>query len=118
MELSDGRDGTGTLGGTTAIRWLEARLAIKARQYFLIDGEWHESGADYLNGIREQIDQLINTASSTTLPPWRKGEHEKAYNLRVQHELGRASYLCLDRRFWSGPSWCRRPGRRLCTGAP
>ncbi|MEU8269019.1 DUF6119 family protein [Sphaerisporangium sp. NPDC049002] len=98
IELSDGGDGAGTIGGAIAIRWLEAHMAIDARQFFLIDGEWHESGADYLNGIREQVDQLITTVSSTVLPPWRKGEHEKAYNLRVQHELGRASYLCLDRK--------------------
>ncbi|MFF5213417.1 DUF6119 family protein [Streptosporangium sp. NPDC000396] len=99
IELSDGRDGTGSLGGAPAICWLETQLAIGAHQYFLIDGEWQETGLEYLNSICRQVSELIRTDSSTVLPPWRKDEHEDAYNLRVQHQLGRANYLCLDRKY-------------------
>ena len=96
MSRSCSRDGVGSIGSAPAIRWIEAGLTIGARQYFLIDGEWHESGTEFLNSIAEQVSELIVTDSA--LPPWEKGEHERNYNTRVQHELGRAKYLCLDRK--------------------
>lgn len=70
IELSDGRDGTGTLGGSAAIRWLEARLAIEARQYFLIDGEWHESGATTSTAF---VNRSTNSSTRPPRRPCRRG---------------------------------------------
>ncbi|MEV5409529.1 DUF6119 family protein [Thermopolyspora sp. NPDC052614] len=98
IELSDSRDGARSIGSASAIRFIEAGLTMGARQYFLIDGEWHESGTEFLNSIRKQVDELIVANPKTVLPPWEKGEHEPHYNTRVQHELGQARYLCLDRK--------------------
>lgn len=97
IELSDQRDGHSVLGSAPAIRWLEAAVAIGDRQYLLIDGEWHEIGAEFLSSISGQVKELIAAECMTTLPAWTKGERERDYNLRVQDELGRSSYLCLDR---------------------
>lgn len=97
IELSDRRDGMGAIGGAPAIKWLEADFTLGERHYFLLDGTWRMVCEDYLAGVREQVSRLINPNPSTRLPRWKKGEHERAYNIRVQHELGRASHLCLDR---------------------
>jgi len=47
--------------------------------------------------IRRQVVELLDKPASITLPAWRKGEHERAYNIRAQQELGRARFLNLDR---------------------
>lgn len=97
IEICAGRDGTEPLGGTAAIKWLEASVVVEDRHYFLIDGAWYESGAGYLDMIRRRVHELIRPVPNISLPPWRPGEHERNYNLRVQHEAGRAVFLCLDR---------------------
>jgi uncharacterized protein (TIGR04141 family) len=63
-----------------------------------MEGCWYEAGAQYFASVRRQITDLFPEVPSITLPAWRKGTEERCYNLRVQHELGRAQYLCLDRR--------------------
>jgi uncharacterized protein (TIGR04141 family) len=85
------------LGKAPANKWIESCLVRGSRHYFLIEGDWYEGGADYLASIRRQVVELLDKPPSITLPPWRKGEHERAYNLRAQQELGRPRFLCLDR---------------------
>jgi uncharacterized protein (TIGR04141 family) len=85
------------LGQASAIKWIETRLTHGSSHYFLMEGHWYESGVDYLKAIRRQIEELITPTPSIALPAWRKGEHERDYNLRAQTELGRRQFLCLDR---------------------
>ncbi|GAB3971070.1 TIGR04141 family sporadically distributed protein [Actinoallomurus acanthiterrae] len=87
----------GTLDEAAALNWIETRLTRESSHYFLMEGHWYESGVDYLESIRRQIEALIPATPSITLPAWRKGEHERDYNIRAQAELGRDRFLCLDR---------------------
>ncbi|MBW8483937.1 DUF6119 family protein [Actinomadura parmotrematis] len=85
------------LASAPAIRWIETDVATGFEHRFLLEGEWYESGADYMASIERQVAELIPANPSVALPAWRPGEHERDYNLRVQDELGRAAFLCLDR---------------------
>ena len=91
-----GADST-LLSEASAIKWIETCIPRGSSHYFLVEGQWYESGVDYLKSIRRQIEELIPATPSITLPAWRKGEHERDYNIRAQTELGRDRFLCLDR---------------------
>jgi uncharacterized protein (TIGR04141 family) len=95
-EMCASGDGSEPLGKAKAIKWLEASVPIGDRLYFLIEGDWHESGVGYVNEIRRQVAALIPEKPSIVMPPWHSGD-EKAYNRHVQDMLGQADYLCLDR---------------------
>jgi uncharacterized protein (TIGR04141 family) len=96
VEMYAGSDGSEPLGRAKAIKWLEASATIGDRLYFLIEGDWHESGVEYVNDVRRQVAALISEAPSIEMPPWQSGD-ERAYNRHVQDALGREKYLCLDR---------------------
>lgn len=103
IELCGAANGRDLLGRSPAIRWLEVTLALGPRQFFLLDGEWYEVGAQFMASIRRQVEAYIAKSPSVDLPEWEidedgKIQHEKDYNLRVQHERGRRHYLCLDRK--------------------
>ncbi|WUI01575.1 TIGR04141 family sporadically distributed protein [Spirillospora sp. NBC_00431] len=86
-----------SMGSATAIKWVEAWQAEGYRHYFLVEGDWYESGTDYLDSIDRDITRLIASEPSLPLPSWYPGEYERAYNERVQKELGLDQFLCLDR---------------------
>lgn len=97
VEMYSDIQGDDLIGGSKAIKWLGAVLSLGSRRFFLVEGDWYEGGAAYFDEIARQISALFPARPSIALPAWLPQEHERAYNLRVQHELGRASFLSLDR---------------------
>jgi uncharacterized protein (TIGR04141 family) len=111
---SDARD---SLGRTSAIRWMEASVSLGAHRYVLLDGDWYEFGAGYLERLKEEVERLLTpSAGSLALPSWRRlpggaYEEEKHYNDRVAD--GDRRYVRLDRRLvkaWPG----RLSGLEIC----
>lgn len=101
------RDGTVTLYTHTraekgdvlwtsgVLRWIEAEVALGARRFFLLDGQWYVIGEAYLEAIREQVKTLITEAPAVNLPAWVLGDNERKYNESVP-DL-RPEYVCFDR---------------------
>ncbi|ANB06126.1 hypothetical protein SAM40697_2166 [Streptomyces ambofaciens] len=101
------RDGTVTLYAHTraekgdviwtssVLRWIEAEVALGARRFFLLDGQWYEIGEAYLEAIRSQVERLITDTPSVDLPAWVLGDKERDYNESVP-DL-RPGYVCFDR---------------------
>ncbi|MDH6627476.1 uncharacterized protein (TIGR04141 family) [Streptomyces sp. LBL] len=101
------RDGTVTLHAHTradkgdviwtssVLRWIEAEVALGARRFFLLDGQWYEIGEAYLEAIRSQVERLITDTPSVDLPVWVLGDKERDYNDSVP-DL-RPGYVCFDR---------------------
>jgi uncharacterized protein (TIGR04141 family) len=101
------RDGTVTLYAHTraekgdvvwtssVLRWIEAEVALGARRFFLLDGQWYEIGEAYLVAIRSQVERLITDTPSVDLPAWVLGDKERDYNESVP-DL-RPGYVCFDR---------------------
>uniref|UniRef100_A0AAU3HUP6 TIGR04141 family sporadically distributed protein n=1 Tax=Streptomyces sp. NBC_01393 TaxID=2903851 RepID=A0AAU3HUP6_9ACTN len=101
------RDGTVTLHAHTraekgdviwtssVLRWIEAEVALGARRFFLLDGQWYEIGQAYLEAIRSQVERLITDTPSVDLPAWVLGDKERDYNESVP-DL-RPGYVCFDR---------------------
>ncbi len=101
------RDGTVTLYSHTradkgdvvwtanVLRWIEAEVTLGARKFFLLDGQWYEIGAPYLEAIRSQVERLITDSPSVDLPAWVIGDKERDYNESVP-DL-RPGYVCFDR---------------------
>jgi uncharacterized protein (TIGR04141 family) len=88
-------DGTESLGGSSAINWIEAALSVGPRRFFLLDGTWYEIAASYLTAMRACIERLLGRIPSLDLPKWDLGGDEKRYNEHVQDV--RPGYICLDR---------------------
>jgi uncharacterized protein (TIGR04141 family) len=101
------RDGTVTLYSHTraekddviwasnVLRWVEAQVALDARRFFLLDGQWYEIGQAYLETIRSQVERLITGTPSVDLPAWVLGDTEREYNESVPDT--RPGYICFDR---------------------
>ncbi|MFE2043767.1 TIGR04141 family sporadically distributed protein [Streptomyces sp. NPDC059477] len=101
------RDGTVTLYAHTragrddviwtsnVLRWIEAEVALGARRFFLLDGQWYEIGEAYLEAIRSQVGRLITRTPSVDLPAWVLGDTERRYNESVPDV--RPGYVCFDR---------------------
>ena len=110
VEMFSSSDGRESLGRTPAIRWIEASVSLGPRRFVLLDGEWYEFGAAYLEQLRQDVERLLTRSSGTvTLPGWKrrangKYEEEKAYNDRVAD--GDPRFVRLDRRLVQS-----RPGR-------
>lgn len=88
-------DGTEPLGGSSAIKWIEAALPLGPRQFFLLDGTWYEIAAGYLTAMRARVERLLGGIPSLDLPKWNLGNEERCYNEHVQDV--RPGYICLDR---------------------
>ncbi|MFC7306854.1 DUF6119 family protein [Streptomyces monticola] len=88
---------TDALATTSTLRWLEAAVSLDARRYCLMDGEWYELGAAYLEVIRVTVARLIVDQPSVDLPAWYLGHREGYYNEKVVPSL-RAGYVSLDRK--------------------
>ena len=88
-------DGTESLGGSSAIKWIEAALPVGSRRFFLLDGTWYEIAASYLTAMRVHVERLLGGIPSLDLPKWDLGNDERRYNEHVQDV--RPGYICLDR---------------------
>ncbi|GHH72982.1 hypothetical protein GCM10017673_28800 [Streptosporangium violaceochromogenes] len=116
VEMCAGREGGELIGRVQAVRWIEATVSVGAYVYQLSDGEWYECGALYVESIRRRLRELIVDTPEPEMPPWRFGEKEEDYNLRVQHHFGRSNYVCLDQRFIRTSQHCRGRGFEACDG--
>ncbi|WP_346043198.1 TIGR04141 family sporadically distributed protein [Actinomadura chokoriensis] len=87
---------TESLGNCSALKWLEATVALDDRSFFLMDGRWYEIGTRYLEAKRGEIEGLIVPDPGFYLPAWEEGWDEKRYNEHVADVLPGA--LCLDRK--------------------
>jgi uncharacterized protein (TIGR04141 family) len=90
-----------TLAVTNALTWLETGVSLGSRRFFLMDGEWYEAGAAYVEECRATVRTLFSPSPSVSLPPWEHGESENTYNTRVAD--GRPRWLCLDAKNVANP---------------
>ncbi|WP_328976062.1 TIGR04141 family sporadically distributed protein [Streptomyces canus] len=91
-----------TLAVTSALTWLEAGMSLGSRRFFLMEGEWYEAGAAYVDECRAAVAALFLASPSVSLPAWIEGESENTYNNRVADEE-RRDWLCLDTRNVANP---------------
>lgn len=84
------------LSSTQALRWLEAGISLGAHRFCLLEGDWYEIGAEYLDAARSTVARLFTPAPSVDLPAWAAGVTERAYNEHVPDQ--RPGYVCLDRK--------------------
>ncbi|MET9100697.1 TIGR04141 family sporadically distributed protein [Streptomyces antibioticus] len=90
-----------TLAVTNALTWLETGVSLGPRRFFLMDGEWYEAGAAYVEECQAAVRALFSPSPSVGLPSWADGESENAYNNRVADE--RPDWLCLDTKNVANP---------------
>jgi uncharacterized protein (TIGR04141 family) len=91
-------DGQRALGGSSALKWIEATGSVGPRRFFLMEGQWYELGATYLDDVRDYVGRLLGRGAPTLdLPAWRPDMVEKDYNLHVA-DVRPGQYVCLDRR--------------------
>ncbi|MFF7309247.1 TIGR04141 family sporadically distributed protein [Streptomyces sp. NPDC008137] len=91
----------GTLAVTSALNWLETGVSLGSRRFFLMDGEWYEAGAAYVEECRATVRALFSPSPSVSLPSWADGESENIYNNRVADD--RPDWLCLDTKNVANP---------------
>ncbi|MEU1672755.1 TIGR04141 family sporadically distributed protein [Streptomyces roseifaciens] len=89
------------LAVTSALSWLETGIPLGPRRFFLVDAEWYEAGAAYVEECQATVRALFPPSPSFSLPAWANGESEKAYNKRVAVE--RPGWLCLDTKNVANP---------------
>lgn len=99
------------LGGTSAIKWLEASVSVGAQRFFLLDGEWYEIDAHYMASHQAQLGRLLSRPPSLDLPAWDLRWAERDYNDWVP--VCRPGYVCLDRRGIRSELH-RRNGAEIC----
>ncbi|MDX3542471.1 TIGR04141 family sporadically distributed protein [Streptomyces europaeiscabiei] len=92
---------TDTLAVTSALTWLETGVSLGPRRFFLMDGEWYEAGAAYVEECRAAVRALFSPSPSVSLPSWADGESENTYNNRVADD--RPNWLCLDTKNVANP---------------
>jgi uncharacterized protein (TIGR04141 family) len=98
-----------TLAVTSALTWLETGVSLGSRRFFLMDGEWYEAGAAYVEECRATVRALFSPLPSVSLPSWEDGESENTYNNRVADEYnsevadGQPRWLCLDTKNVANP---------------
>ncbi|MFF7066655.1 TIGR04141 family sporadically distributed protein [Streptomyces pseudovenezuelae] len=98
-----------TLAVTSALTWLEAGMSLGSRRFFLMDGEWYEAGAAYVEECRATVQALFSPLPSVSLPSWEDGESENTYNNRVADEYNSEAadcqprWLCLDTKNVANP---------------
>ncbi|GEC03680.1 hypothetical protein SSP24_13350 [Streptomyces spinoverrucosus] len=90
-----------TLAVTNALTWLETGVSLGSRRFFLMDGEWYEVGATYVEECQAAVRALFSPSPSVSLPPWADGESENTYNNRVADD--RPNWLCLDTKNVANP---------------
>ncbi|MGI8336753.1 DUF6119 family protein [Actinomadura scrupuli] len=95
VHLCAAGNGKDLLTGTMAVKWLEATCSLGSRRFHLLDGQWYEIGAGYLEAVRGEIERILGAPPSLDLPPWRPDWTEGDYNQSVPQL--REGYVCLDR---------------------
>jgi uncharacterized protein (TIGR04141 family) len=90
-----------TLTVTSALNWLETCISLDSRRFFLMDGEWYEAGAAYVEECQATVKALFSPSPSVSLPAWVNGESENDYNNRVADD--RSGWLCLDTKNVANP---------------
>ncbi|MFI6707970.1 DUF6119 family protein [Nonomuraea sp. NPDC050478] len=116
VEMYADREGKESIGKAGAIQWLKAAVAIGPHVYQLSDGNWYECGATYVESMKRRMKELIVPEPEVDMLPWKAGESEEDYNIRMQDTLGRGRYLCLDRKFNRTRQQSRGKGYEACDG--
>ncbi|MEO3809440.1 DUF6119 family protein [Sphaerisporangium sp. B11E5] len=116
VEMRGGHDGTEVVGRASAIRWIEAVVPMGSHVYQLSDGDWYECGAGYASSIARRLRDLVPAVPEPAMPPWRHGEKEEDYNLRLQDHFGIDRYVCLDQKFIRTSQHRRGRGFEACDG--
>lgn len=89
------------LATTHALDWIQADVSLGSRTYCLLDGDWYELGAGYIDSVREDLRRLFTDAALHGLPHWPEGANERAYNRAVAK--ARPEWLFLDGEFINNP---------------
>jgi uncharacterized protein (TIGR04141 family) len=76
-------------------QWLAADLTDGRDRYVYQDGRFYVVTDEYRNTLVRAATRLMEHCPSWTLPPWRPGVHEGAYNESVGNIPG---FACLDKR--------------------
>lgn len=98
MLSNDGRE----IGETTSpAHWFEVAVDMDEHHYFFVEGQWYRLGPQYVDQLRDEVNEIFEREVTVELPPWETGWCEARYN-REAHEPGKGYYR-LDREFISTP---------------
>ncbi|WP_372344167.1 TIGR04141 family sporadically distributed protein [Streptomyces sp. KL116D] len=89
------------LATTRALDWLQADISLGARKFCLLDGDWYELGARYLDSVRAGLERLFTDASAYGLPQWPRSADERNYNHAIA--AAQPEWLFLDGEFINNP---------------
>ncbi|MFF1692075.1 TIGR04141 family sporadically distributed protein [Streptomyces sp. NPDC058257] len=89
------------LATTHALDWVQADVSLGSRKYCLLDGDWYELGAGYIDSVRDGLRRIFTDAAVYGLPPWPGAASERTYN-RAVAEI-RPDWLFLDGEFINNP---------------
>ncbi|MDJ0465259.1 TIGR04141 family sporadically distributed protein [Streptomyces sp. H27-C3] len=89
------------LATTHALDWIQADISLGSRTYCLLDGDWYELGAGYIDSVRDDLRRLFTDAAVYGLPHWPEVANERAYNRAVAK--ARPEWLFLDGEFINNP---------------
>lgn len=81
---------------SSAMRWVEADVALGDRRYFLLDEDWYEVGPAYLASVRAQVEKLIVSSGTNELPAWDLAHDEHRFCEDIE-SWGRG-HLCMDKK--------------------
>ncbi|MEV4354065.1 DUF6119 family protein [Nonomuraea sp. NPDC049625] len=81
---------------SSALRWVEADVALGDRRFFLLDEDWYEIGPAYLATVRDQVKKLIISPATDDLPAWDLAHDEHRFCEDIENS-GRG-YLCMDKK--------------------
>ncbi|MFI6561336.1 DUF6119 family protein [Streptomyces sp. NPDC050534] len=80
-----------------AHKWLAFEASLESDHYFHHQGRWFEVGDNYLQFLRERLDEVFARTPSIPLPKWEgEWEEEEDYNLEAVKKIPGA--VCLDRK--------------------
>lgn len=85
-----------TLWSSSAIRWVEADVALGERRFFLLDADWYEIGPAYLRSIRSNVERLIVSSASAELPAWDLAHDEHRFCEDVERDC--PGFICMDKK--------------------
>ncbi|MEV0623566.1 DUF6119 family protein [Nonomuraea sp. NPDC050404] len=80
----------------SALRWVEADIALGDRRFFLLDENWYEVGPAYLATVRTQVGKLIVASAADELPAWDLAHDEHRFCEDIE-DWGRG-FLCMDKK--------------------
>ncbi|WP_414167764.1 TIGR04141 family sporadically distributed protein [Streptoverticillium reticulum] len=92
---------TEVLAVTSAVVWLETEISLGSRRFCLMDGEWYEIGAAYLEETANVVAGLFPPTPYFDAPAWEQGTSENGYNNAVADS--RPGWVCLDTKNVANP---------------